>query len=372
VCRANLPTPALVLDLDRLEANLDRMAEHVRACGKSLRPHAKTHKCPEIARRQVARGAIGISVATVAEAEAMVAAGLPGVLLTSPIVDQPKIDRMVTLKARGGDVLLAVGHPFEADRLDEAAGAAGVTLDILLDLDVGDRRTGVPVGKPALALARRLAEARHLRLIGVQAYSGLSSHVVGHDDRRRHSHQTLAPAVDLLDQLRRWGLDARILSVASTGTYDIDAELPGVTELQCGSYVFLDQDYQRIGSRRGDRFADFTPSLTVLATVINAQPGLDWVLVDAGIKAFATDVAALPEVVGRPDLLYKRRGDEFGQLFPAQPGAPLPEIGDRLEFTIPHCDPTVNLYDRIHAVRGDRVEAVWPITARREFPPLTS
>lgn len=364
--RAELSTPALLVDLDVFEANLRRMADHVAAAGVGLRPHAKTHKCPEIARRQVALGAIGVSTATVAEAEVMAAAGLPGILLTSPIVDRGKVARMVELKRRGGDVLLAVGHERQAELLDEAAHAAGVALDVLLDLDVGDRRLGVEPGGPARALAARIGRCRALNLIGVQAYSGIASHVVGHAARREFSGKVLGAAVEQREQLARDGFDARILSVASTGTFDIDAAIPGVTELQCGSYIFLDEDYRGIGGAGGGASYDaFAPSLSVLATVVNVRD--DLAIVDAGIKAFATDVPIDPAVIGRPGLAYKRRGDEFGQL--TGPGDLLPRIGDRLEFTVPHCDPTVNLYDRIHALRGDRVEAVWPVLARREPGP---
>jgi D-serine deaminase-like pyridoxal phosphate-dependent protein len=361
--KADLSTPALLVDLDLLEANLRRMAEHAASSGVALRPHAKTHKCPEIARRQVALGAVGISTATVAEAEAMAGAGLPGILLTSPIVDPGKIARMVGLRQKGNDVFLAVGHERQAELLEEAALAAGVVVDVLLDLDVGDRRLGVEPGEPARRLADRIGRCRGLNLIGVQAYSGIASHVAGHEARREHSRRVLAPAVEEKERLARAGFDARILSVASTGTHDIDAEIAGVTELQCGSYVFMDDDYRSIDAEGGPLLADaFAPSLSVLATVVNARP--DLAVVDAGIKAFATDVPNAPRPIGRPALTYLRRGDEFGQL--TGPADQLPAIGDRLEFTIPHCDPTVNLYDRLYAVRGDRVVAVWPIVARRE------
>lgn len=361
-----LPTPALVIDLDRFEANLARMADWCRSRGVSLRPHAKTHKCPEVARRQVASGAIGIGVATVAEAEAMVDAGLPGVLLTSPIVDRDKVGRMVDLATGGGKILLAVGDPLEADLLQEMAASARVTLDVLLDLDVGDRRIGARPGPGARVLAGKLSRSPALRLVGIQAYSGIASHVAGFDERQSRSREALAPAVVLVRELERDGLRMEFLSVGSTGTYNIDAEIDGVTELQSGSYIFMDNDYRRIGSAGGGAdYGDFRPSLSVLATVVAASHD-DLVTVDAGIKAFATDVDIAPGVVGHPGLAYRRRGDEFGQLT-AAPGTPLPAIGTRLEFSVPHCDPTVNLYDRFYAVRGGTVEAIWPIVARREF-----
>jgi D-serine deaminase-like pyridoxal phosphate-dependent protein len=344
------------------------MAEHCRKAGRAFRPHAKTHKCPEIARRQVASGAVGVCVATVPEAEAMVAAGLRGVLLTSPIADRRKIARMVDLARGEGSVLLAVGDAAGVDLLREAAAGAGVGVDVLVDLDVGDHRTGCPPGEPALELARHVARSKPLRLRGLQAYSGASSHTVGFEAREKASREAMAKAAHTRDLLVRAGLDAAILSGGSTGTYNIDTGSPGVTELQVGSYVFMDVDYRRIGGRSGAVYEDFRPSLTVLATVVSA-PAPGRVTGDAGTKALDTTTPWKPEAVGRPGLVYGRAGDEFGVLT-AEAGAKLPAVGDRVEFLVPHCDPTTNLYDRLYAVRGDKVEDVWPVAARREVGPV--
>jgi D-serine deaminase-like pyridoxal phosphate-dependent protein len=362
--KAELSTPALLVDLDRLQANIDKMAEHCRVSGCALRPHAKTHKCPEVARRQLAAGARGISVATVPEAEAMVAAGITGVLLTSPIVEPAKIARMVALARKDPSVMLAVGHPREVDLLAEAVMAQAVRLNVLVDLDVGDHRTGIAPGRGALELAQRIERCKSLRLRGLQAYSGRSSHVIGFPERKATSREAMGRAIETRDQFRAKGLDSAILSGGSTGTYNIDSELPGGVELQAGSYVFMDNGYRAIGSRSGHSdYDDFTASLTVLTTVVSAStPGR--VTVDAGIKAFATDSGGKPRCKDREGLNYQFGGDEFG-VITAQPGATLPELGDRLEFFVTHCDPTVNLYDRIYAVRGDAVEAVWPVVARR-------
>ena len=362
--KADLPTPALLVDLDRFQANLEKMAEHCRGNGCALRPHAKTHKCPEIARRQLGAGARGISVATVPEAEAMVAAGITGVLLTSPIVEPGKIARMVALVRKDPTVMLSVGHPHEADLLAEAALSQGVRVNVLVDLDVGDHRTGVAPGPAAVELAKRIDRCKSLRIRGVQAYSGRSSHVVGFAERKAASREVMMRAVETRDRLKAEGIDAAILSGGSTGTYNIDSELPGGIELQAGSYVFMDNGYRVIGGRSGDAdYNDFAPSLSVLTTVVSTGAS-DRVTVDAGIKAFATDSGGMPRSKDREGLEYKFGGDEFGVLT-ARAGASLPKIGDRLEFYATHCDPTVNLYDRIYAVRGDAVEAVWPIMARR-------
>jgi 3-hydroxy-D-aspartate aldolase len=368
--KAELPTPALLVDLDLFEANLNKMAEHCRQAGCSFRPHAKTHKCPEIAKRQVAAGALGICVATVPEAESMVAAGVPGVLLTSPIVEPGKIARMVRL-AKSGDVMLAIGHPRQAELLSAAAEEGQVTVSVLVDVDVGDRRTGILPGEPALELARLIARSKRLRLRGVQAYSGSSSHTLGFEAREKASREAMNQAVRTRELFDRSGLKTEILSGGSTGTYNIDSQIKGVTELQVGSFIFMDVGYRKIGGRGGEAvYTDFHPSLTVLSTVVSATHS-DRVTIDGGIKAFATDSPGHPEVKGRDGLAYNRFGDEFGALT-APTGATLPKIGDRLEFIVPHCDPTVNLYDRIYAVRGDRVEGIWPVAARREFVPAKS
>jgi 3-hydroxy-D-aspartate aldolase len=365
----DLPTPALLVDLDVFEANLRAMADHCRREGCHFRPHAKTHKCPEVARRQLASGARGVSTATVAEAEAMVAAGISGVLLTSPIVEPGKIARMVELARSGGEILLAVGHPLQVERLGEAASAAGVRIDVLVDLDVGDHRFGIEPGQPALELARRIGQHPSLRIKGVQSYLGLAAHIVGFEARKKASLEALARAVDTRDALLEAGFDASFLSCGSTGTYNIDSTLPGEIELQGGSYAFMDLEYRAIGGKANDSiYDDFQPSLTVLSTVVNDNhPGR--VTVDAGVKAFATDTPIRPEAKGRPDLNYEFNGDEFGRIT-AKAGGALPKVGDRIEFLVPHCDPTVNLYDRIYAVRDGVVEEVWKVAARRENPSI--
>jgi D-serine deaminase-like pyridoxal phosphate-dependent protein len=362
--KADLPTPALLVDLDAFESNLKAMADHCRTTGRGFRPHAKTHKCPAIARRQVASGALGVCVATVPEAEGMVGAGVRGVLLTSPIMEKTKAARMAELVRRGGQILLALGHAREAELLAAAAEAAGVTLDVLVDVDVGDRRTGILPGAPALELARTVTKTKGLRFRGIQAYAGHASHAAGFANRSKVSRKAMEQAVETRDLMVKAGLEVPILSGGSTGTYNIDSAIESITELQVGSYIFMDVEYRRIGGAKDEAlYADFRPSLTVLTTVVSATHA-DRVTVDAGTKAFATDVPYAPELHTGTGLAYRRAGDEFG-IVTAAAGGTLPRIGDRLEFIVPHCDPTVNLYDRIYATRGAKVEAIWPVVARR-------
>ncbi|MBI2219371.1 MAG: DSD1 family PLP-dependent enzyme [Candidatus Rokubacteria bacterium] len=362
VTRDEIPTPALLLDLDRFERNLVRMAAHVARHGKSLRPHAKTHRSPEIARRQIAAGALGVAVAKLGEAEVMAAAGIRGLMITTEVVPPDKIDRLVRLATQAPDTLVVVDDASNARDLSRAAAAAGVVLGVLVDVDVGGRRTGIAPGEPALALAREVVSLPGLRLRGLQGYAGQCAHVVGWQARREASRAAMAPLGDTRRLLERAGLAVEIVAGGSTGTFDIDVEMPELTELQSGSYCVMDIDYRRIGGRGGASMTEFETALTVVATVVSV-PTADRAMVDAGLKAFSTDKPFPPEAVERPGIEYSFAGDEHGRLTITDRDR-APKLGERIEFLPPHCDPTINLYDRIWAVRGRSVEAVWDVAAR--------
>jgi len=357
----DLDTPTLLLDLDRFERNLRKMAGHAASRGLNLRPHAKTHKCPSIARRQIEAGAVGICAAKLSEGEVFVEHGIRGVLITTAIIGRRKIDRALRLAATAPDTIFVVDHEANARDLSDAAQAAGLTLNVMLDLYVG-RRTGIMPGPPAAKLGEAVARMPSLRFLGLQAYAGFASHTVGYGDRCRTSREAMAPAIETRRLLEAAGVEVSIVSGASTGTYNIDSELAGLTELQPGSYIFMDLDYRRIGGGDGDAYTDFEPALTVLATVVSC-PERGKAIVDAGFKAFSTDKPYMPEARDVPGLTYYFNGDEHGRLEYAAGDREL-RVGDRLEFLVPHCDPTVNLYDQIHGVRGDRVVEIWPIAAR--------
>ena len=360
--RDDIPTPALLLDLDRFDRNLRAAAAHVSAAGKQFRPHAKTHKCPEIARRQVAAGATGVVCAKLAEAEVMAASGIPGLLISTEVVGDEKVGRLMRLLDHDPGVLVVVDHPDNVRDLAHAARAAGHVLGVLVDVDVGGRRTGTGPGEPALALARAVAAAPSLRFRGLQGYAGQCAHIVGWAARREAAVKAMTPLIETRRLLEARGIPVEIVSGGSTGTYDIDSDLAGLTELQCGSYCVMDLDYLRIGGRTGDRLTDFEMALTVLATVVSV-PAPDLAIVDAGLKAFATDRPFGPEPVERPSVVYEFAGDEHGRLLSRDPRGSV-RLGERVEFFPPHCDPTMNLYDRVYAMRGARVEAVWDIAAR--------
>jgi 3-hydroxy-D-aspartate aldolase len=359
--RDEIPTPALLLDIDRFERNLARMASHVRAAGKNLRPHAKTHRCPDIAKLQVAAGALGVACAKLGEAEVMAGAGVRGLLITTEVVAPAAVRRLTRLAGEAPDTMVVIDHPDNVRALARAAAEDGVTLNVLVDVHVGARRTGTEPGEPALALGRLAAEQRALRLRGLQGYAGQCAHVMGWAARREASHASMAPLMDTRARFEAAGLPVEIVAGGSTGTYNIDLELPGLTELQAGSYCVMDLDYRRIGGRTGEAMTDFEMAITVVATVVSVAA--DRVMVDAGLKAFSTDKPFAPEAVERSGFEYGFAGDEHGRLTLTDP-ARAPKLGERIEFFPPHCDPTFNLYDRVHVVRGTKVEAVWDIAAR--------
>jgi len=355
----DLPTPCLVLDLDGLESNLDKMSRFSRERGIQLRPHAKTHKCVKIAKRQLEKGAIGISVATIAEAEVMTRAGIRGLLITGEMAGEPKISRLVAVVAQAADAMVVVDNVQNVDQLQRAASLAGVEISILIDLDIGQNRTGIQPGAPALQLAERIDRAKNLRLKGICAYAGHVAHVNGFEERRTQSHRAISQALATRDLLRENGHNAEILSGASTGTYNIDSFIDGMTEMQSGSYVFMDVEYRRIGGQSGPVYEDFTPALWVLATVIHRSGNK--AIVDAGLKAFSTDRPFGPEPFGTTGVTYEFAGDEHGRLILAKSDV---QLGDRLRFIMPHCDPTVNLYDSYHVLAGDMLIDIWSVDAR--------
>lgn len=342
-------TPALVVDLDALERNLDRMAAFATRTGKRVRPHAKTHKSPIVGRMQLDRGAIGLCCAKLGEAEVMADAGLGPLHITTELAGEPKISRLVALRRRA-DVMVAVDDLDVARALSDAMRAAGLELDVLVDVNVGQDRTGV---LPAAAgeLAACVASLDGLRLRGVQAYEGHLQHVYKENERRVKWRQCAEAMLEALDQVERRGLPVEIVSTAGTGTCAFAAELPEVTEVQAGSYPFMDCDYANVQG------LPYEVALTVLASVVSRQRG-ETAVVDAGWKALSTD-GGMPVVKGRPELEYAPKGDEHGGVR----GAWLVP-GDRIELTPSHCDTTVNLHDQYVCVRKGVVEAVWPIAAR--------
>lgn len=354
-----IETPALVVDLDLLEANIRRMADFAAARGIRLRPHAKTHKCAAIARMQIAAGAVGICCQKVGEAEALANAGIGDILVTNQVVGERKLDRLAALSKR---IRLAVcaDDGGNVDRIAAAAARFGTVVEVLVEIDVGTGRCGTPPGAPALALARRIAGHDSLRFGGVQAYHGSAQHIRGHDDRRAAIATAAEGLRQTLDLLAAEGLDCRIVGGAGTGSHEFETELGLWTELQAGSYVFMDGDYSDNLGPDGQPDRRFANSLTIRSTVISA-PVPDRIVTDAGLKAMSTE-SGPPRVVDAPWARVRGVSDEHTVILtdPAR----RPGVGAVLSLIPGHCDPTVNLHDWIIGTRGGIVECIWPVDAR--------
>jgi 3-hydroxy-D-aspartate aldolase len=355
-----LGTPALVLDLDRLDANIASMAAHARANGYALRPPAKIHKSVEIARRQVAAGALGQCCATLAEAEVMVAAGIPGVMLFSTVVTEPKLERLAALNARTDDLIVATDGFDNVDQLGAAARRSGRRLQVLADFEVGSHRTGLADESQVVALARRIQETKGLEYLGLHAYCGNHQAVVDYDERRTAAWAFLAPLVRLVERLTAEGLKPRVVSGGGTGTHDIDPDIGVLTEMQTGTYVFMDVYYKDVVLRR-DEPHPFQHSLYVRSTVISAaQRG--YVITDAGGKELGG--VHPPEIQdgAPPGATYTLCGDDMGRIVFANPDEHL-AVGDVVNVLPPYCFQTVVLNPAYHCIRGDDLVDIWPIDA---------
>lgn len=355
---AEVDTPCLLLELDAFERNLKRLPESLRGSNVRLRPHAKSHKCPEIALRQIALGAVGVCCQKVSEAAALIAGGVKDVLIANEVVGAAKLNGLVAL-ARQAKVRVCADDAGNVRDLDAAAGAAGVTLEVLVEVDVGSHRCGVAPGAPAVALAKQIASSPNLRFAGLQAYQGAAQHIRKVADRR----EAIAKAVENVQATTRLlneaGIQCDYVTGAGTGSYMFEAMSSVYHELQAGSYIFMDADYAK-NDWTESGIPQFEHSLFVWTTVMSATAA-ERAVVDAGHKASSVD-SGMPRVADYNDVEYVRASDEHGVL--QLKGATRFRIGDKLRLIPGHCDPTVNLYDWFVCVRNGRVEALWPITAR--------
>jgi len=353
-------TPALVIDAAALDVNIARMAQAARAAGVALRPHGKTHKSPDIARRQRAAGAIGLCCATLLEAEAFAAAGIDDLLITSPVVGADKCARLAALHRRVA-IMTVADHPAQVGGLLAALTPGDAPLALVVDVDIGQGRTGVADVESGLALARRIAAEPRLRFAGVQAYAGHVQHIPGAAERRAAATASEALIRALAARLRDDGMAPGIVSGSGTGTSAFDLDKGPYSELQVGSYVFMDADYGRILQADGARLP-FDNALFVLATVVSAnRPGQ--VTVDAGTKALAVNGPLPDRLIGAPaGAHYTFWGDEHGIIHLPEDATP-PAIGARLLIGVTHCDPTVNLHPAYHVVTAQQL-ARWSIVGR--------
>jgi D-threonine aldolase len=365
----DIETPALVIDLDRFEANLAAMADRVRDMGVRIRPHAKTHKSPIIAHKQIAHGAVGVCCQKVGEAEVMVEGGVADVLVSNEVWGRRKLDRLAAL-ARQARVSVCVDEPANIDDISAAAQRAGAEIGVLVELDVGAGRCGVTTATEAVDLARKIQGSVGLRFAGLQAYQGSAQHKRSVQEREEAIGAAAALTSETVAALAEAGLTCEIVGGAGTGTFEIEGRSGIWNELQAGSYVFMDADYVKNHKADGRPIDQFGHALFVVVTVMSKKRE-DRAVVDAGHKALGND-SGFPNVWGVPGATYERPSDEHGTIVLAdvaktERNAIRP--GDRLLLVPGHCDPTVNLYDWYVAVRGmhtpeARVEAVWLVAAR--------
>ncbi|MGK6318225.1 DSD1 family PLP-dependent enzyme [Sphingomonas sp. DT-204] len=360
--RGELNTPVLVLDVDALDRNIAKMAALTAERGVGLRPHAKTHKSADIGKRQLAAGALGLCCAKIGEAEVMADAGIAGILITSPVTAPGAIERLAALAGRAEGLMAVVDHPDVAARIDHALAAAGTRLDVIIDIDPGIRRTGVASAEDAVALARAIAGLPKLAWRGVQFYCGSQQHIESYAERRAAIIERTDYLRQVIAALSEAGFAPGIVTGSGTGTHRIDLELGAFTELQAGSYVFMDKQYLDCDLADAPE-PPFETSLAVDARVVSANhPAL--VTIDAGYKSLSTDGGSAVVQRGAPaETMFMFMGDEHAALIGPDIAARL-RPGDAVSLTVPHCDPTVNLYDFYHVVRGDTLIDLWPVSAR--------
>ncbi len=356
----DVDTPALMIDLDAFEANVAKLAKTVADFGVRLRAHSKTHKCPEIALRQIAAGAIGICCQKVGEAEAMVAGGVPDVLVTNQIWGERKLKRLAAL-AHDARIGVLVDDAQNVRDLGQTAREAGVTLDVYVEIDVGAGRCGIEPGAPAVQLAKAVIEEDGLRFAGLQAYHGSAQHIRTANERGAAIGAACDKVRATLTAMEDAGIDVPIVTGAGTGSFHFEAASGLYQEMQCGSYIFMDADYAQNMDQRGDPFTEFRHSLYVLVTVMSAtKPGR--AVVDAGHKALGND-QGMPWVADIPGARYQGPSDDHGTLI-LDDAARGVMLGEKIRLIPGHCDPTVNLYDWFVVVQGGRVVDLWEISAR--------
>jgi 3-hydroxy-D-aspartate aldolase len=355
---AEVDTPSLILDLDAFERNLARMTESLAGRNVKLRPHAKSHKCPEIALRQIARGAVGVCCQKVSEAEALIDGGVGDVLIANEVVGAPKLKRLAALANRAR-IAVCADDADNVVELDAAARDAGIRLDVLVEIDVGAGRCGTGPGAPALALAQKITSCANLRFAGLQAYHGSAQHIRGVAERQAAIASAVAKVRETTALLEKAGIACERVTGAGTGTYLFEAASHVYHEIQPGSYIFMDADYAK-NDWTESGIPRFEHSLFVWTTVMS-RPARDRAIVDAGLKASSVD-SGMPRVADAAGTEYVKASDEHGVL-KLSDNARL-ALGDKLRLIPGHCDPTVNLYDQLVCVRGGAVEALWPITAR--------
>jgi D-serine deaminase-like pyridoxal phosphate-dependent protein len=355
-----LPTPCMVVDLDMFNANVKHMADTAKANGINVRPHVKVHKSVDVAKHQMAHGAIGLTCATIAEAELFSGAGIKGVLWTKQPVGVNNIQRAVALSKKDPTFMFVADDAQVVDWLEQAAAAHNAKLKVVVSVYAGMARQGIAGGKPALELAQKVSSSKRMTFEGFMAYSGAAAHTQGFDARKKKSMDVLGDVRESRDLAKKSGLPVNLISGGSTGTYNIDHQT-GLSELEAGTYVFMDTEYFIVGGQDGDtkRYNDWQPALTVLVTV-DSQHHPNVITTDYGNKALAKKT---DEVKDMPWLQVGLAGAEYGALT-WKDGDKAPKVGDRVEIYCTNLDNSTNAFDRYYVAKGDKIVDVWPIMGR--------
>lgn len=355
-----LPTPCMVVDIDMFQANVKHMADTAKGNGINVRPHVKVHKSVDVAKHQVAAGAIGLTCATIAEAELFSGAGIKGVLWTKQPASINNIQRAVLLSKKDPTFMFVVDDAQVVDWIEEAATAHNAKLRVAVSVFAGMARQGIDGGKPAGELAQKVSSSKRIQFEGFMAYSGGAAHTKGFENRKKRSGEVLAGVRESRDFAKKAGLPVNIMSGGSTGTYNIDHET-GLSELEAGTYVFMDTEYFIVGGKDGDMkmYNDWKPALTVLTTVDNKhRPNI--VTTDYGAKALGKPT---DQVKTMPHLTVAVQGAEYGAL-KWKDGEQEPKVGDRIEIFCTNLDQSTNAFDRYYIAKGDQIVDVWPIMGR--------
>lgn len=353
--KQEIDTPTLLIDLPKLDHNIEKMAAFVDNAGVSLRPHMKTHKCPIISQRQIAAGAIGVTCQKLGEAEAAAKSGISDILITNQIVGQRKIDRLVKL-AKGADVKVLVDSHQNVIELNQAARETGIKLGVLVEVDVGMERCGVQSGEQALRLAEFVHNQKSLEFMGLEGYEGHACMIPSFKEREARTLEAMKLLVDTKELVEAAGFEVEIVTGGSTGTYMITGRYPGVTEIEAGSYATMDKKYASVER------VDFEPALTILVTVIS-RPKEGVAIIDAGLKAMSVDFGTPKVISCEGAVLDKNLSEEHGKLLLTDDANSL-HVGDKVELIPTHGCTTINLHNQFVVTRGDEVQAVWGIEGR--------
>ena len=359
---ADIQTPCLVLDLDALERNIVKMGDYAKAHGMRHRVHGKMHKSVDVAKLQERLGgAVGVCCQKVSEAEVFARGGIKDILVSNQVRDAAKIDRLARLPKFGARTIVCVDDVTNVAELSAAAVNHGTEIEVLVEIDCGAGRCGVTTTDAVIEIAKAVQAADGLTFTGIQAYQGAMQHLDSYEARKAKLDVAIAQVKDAVEGLKAEGIECELVSGGGTGSYYFESNSGVYNELQCGSYAFMDADYGRILDASGQRIdqGEWENAFFILTQVMShAKPGL--AVVDAGLKAQSVD-SGLPVIFGRTDVEYARCSDEHGTVLDPDN---LLKVGDKLRLVPGHCDPTANVHDWYVGVRGDKVEVLWPVSAR--------